>query len=217
MKTALIFYSIFTLVYGLMNWLVFRQAAWTLNLTGWPRTAAGIWFLIMTLSPAFTGIIGERADFWGWTTFIWLGLIFYLFLGAILFGVLRLATRPLGWDQALRFGYLALMVVTAAACAWGTFHARHPVVREVRLAVEKMPIDRPELRIAVISDVHLYSVEGVSRLERIIDRLEPLQFDLLVSLGDMIDRAVLLHGFDPDSEEIHDTLEQAIYIFAYNP
>lgn len=190
-QVVYIFYSVFTLIYGLMNWLVFRQAAWALHMTGWVRTVLWIWCLVMAFSPAVSSLLGQRSDFWSWVTYVWFGLIFYLFLGALIVLILRLAIKPLGGGEAIVRGcYILLLVLAPAACAWGVFHARQVVVTELAVPEENLSSRENNLSIAVISDVHLHSVEAENRLERIIQKLEPLEYDLLLSLGDMIEPGI---------------------------
>jgi uncharacterized protein len=185
---VMMFYTIFTLIYGLMHWLVLRQTAVTYNITGWGLHALRLWFLLMVLSPGLSGYFVERTGVWPAVTFIWMGLVFYLFLGAVLLTPFRLlkitsVTRPL---------FTTIVVVSLAACIWGVYQARHPIVREVDVFVPKERLGPEPLRLALISDAHLYSVEAESRLERILKALSSVDYDILLSAGDLIEAGI--HG-----------------------
>ncbi|MBF0527929.1 MAG: metallophosphoesterase [Deltaproteobacteria bacterium] len=183
MLGVIVFYTIFTVLYALMNWLVFSRLISALSLPITLINAFKIWFIIMILSPALSNVTGERTGVWAAVTFWWFGLIFYLFLGALVLLFIKLiggggAVRPVAW------GILSIGVLI---CLWGTIQAREIQVKEITVEMERLPAAPGKINIAVISDVHLHSVESESRLNRILTILNNLQFDLLISAGDLIE------------------------------
>jgi hypothetical protein len=184
-----IFYGLFTLVYGLMNWVVYRSAAAALPLAGGWLWGARVLFLLMILSPAVTGLLHLRSGLAAYVVYIWLGLIFYLFLGSVVLAPLRFLGLA-GWHRIL---FISLVFISVGLCIYGFFHARRITVHEVGLTTDKLPAGET-IRAAIISDVHLYSVETTARLDRVLAALKPLKFDIFISCGDLIEAG--LHEID---------------------
>ena len=61
-----------------------------------------------------------------------------------------------------------------------------PVVREIRVPIKNLPQHLSGFTIVQLSDLHLEGAAPVSRLERIVDRTNALNPDLVVITGDLI-------------------------------
>ncbi len=166
-----------------MHLLVFIHAGHALPLSGTPKKILALFFLAMTMAPLAAAIMGDRTGPLSWVAFVWMGLVFYLFLGTLPLAL----TRPFTPQALQRALFIALMLVCAGVTAYGMMNARRVEVRQVSILTDKLPPGTDKVRIAVLSDVHLYSVEEGRRLDRIIPVLESLDYDILVSLGDLIE------------------------------
>jgi hypothetical protein len=186
MRQALLFYLIFTVLYGLMHALVFSQAVSAFQLSGAAYAALAIWLAAMTLAPGALGLAGERTGAASLVAFTWMGIVFYLFLGSLALA----ASRASLWPTVHFVLFLVVIAASLAVSAHGFAQARRVRVRELILATDKLPPGVDRLRLAVVSDLHLYSVEEGTRLDRILPVLGKLDFDLLVSLGDLIESGI---------------------------
>ncbi len=64
---------------------------------------------------------------------------------------------------------------------------RDPVQREAQIAVSNWPSELPALRIILISDIHVAGPDmPPARLERIVERLNLLEADLILIAGDLV-------------------------------
>lgn len=183
MLGLLLFFAVFCSVYGLMHLLVYNQAAALLNPRPGARWALRLWMLIMVLAPPAVSLLGGRAAWPGWLTFGWMGLVFYLFLGAIIVQFLRL----IGLKPLARASFKLVIVISVVLSGWGFYQARQVEVREITIATDRLPAGVEEVVIAQLSDVHIYSVEAEDRLKRILEALSGREYDLLVSTGDLIE------------------------------
>ena len=183
-----IFYSIFTAVYGLMHWLIYSQAVSSLSLSGWALNILRIWFVIMIFAPGVTGLVGERTGIWSAIIYFWFGLVFYLFLSSLILVIFKLV----GGRALARPAFILLVAVSVGACAWGAYQALQISVKEITVTTTKPGMAGRELRLALISDVHFHSVETESRLERIVKVLKTMDYDLLISGGDLIEAGIHL-------------------------
>jgi len=190
MRNAPLFYLVFILLYGAMHLLVFSHACHALRLRDTSRTMLALFFLAMTLAPVVAGLLGDRTGPMSCIAFVWMGLVFYLFLGTLPLALTRSFT-PQAVQQAL---FLTLVLACIGVSAYGVRHARTVEVRRVTVTTDKLPPGTDRVRVAVLSDLHLYSVEEGARLDRVLPVLQSLDYDLLVSLGDLIEMGV--HNVD---------------------
>jgi len=180
---GLIFYAVFTGLYWLMQWVILVQADWALSLNRTLRRILFTWVILLALAPALLGLAGFQTGPAALAAYLWMGLAFYLFLGCLLL-------VPLRWLGGRRIGrpaFLILLALSLFLVGHGYYTARRPQVSQVTVETAKLPPGLDQIRIVLMSDLHLYSVEAESRLERILKVIEPLEYDLLISAGDLID------------------------------
>jgi hypothetical protein len=184
MRKAVPFYLIFTAIYELMHALVYVQAVSALGLGGAARAVLALWLAAMALAPGALGLTGERTGIASVVCFSWMGVVFYLFLGSLT------ACLALPWPGPHRVVFLLAVAGSLGAGAYGLVNARRVVVRRLTLFTDALAPGVDALRLAVISDLHLYSVEEGARLDRVLPVLAGLDFDVLVSLGDLIESGI---------------------------
>jgi predicted MPP superfamily phosphohydrolase len=85
----------------------------------------------------------------------------------------------------------------AALLAWAVIvEPGRLVVRETRVRTGRWPADRPPLRIAVLTDLHVGSFRnGLERLDAIVARTNAARPDLVVLLGDFVIHDVMFGRF----------------------
>ena len=202
MKTSfIIFFSIFFLLYFLVNAYIFRRG-WQAIPTGSPwRTVYAAVFMFGALA-FIAGRFLERTDWTGtatvlvWVGAFWLALMLYFILGAVLVDLLRLLHRWFHiWPATVtgnlpRARLVALGVVLAATAlvvGLGHWNARSPQVRRLALTIPKAVEGRPSLRIALASDIHLGTLVGNSLVGDMVRTMTGLQPDLILLPGDIVD------------------------------
>ena len=125
--------------------------------------------------------------------YLWMGF-FFLFLSAtlaldLLHGALALAGWL--WQRELALPELRLLSISLsaalAASLYGIFEARSIRVERVTLPTPKLPKGAAQVRIVLISDVHLGIMVGKQGLKRILDSVATLNPDLLLCTGDLVD------------------------------
>lgn len=122
---------------------------------------------------------------------LWLGLLNFLFFGAILLWladlILRLAL-PAPRELALRPWLGSILLAAAVALSlYGLIHARILRVRRVSVTLERLPASWRGRTALVVSDMHLGHVNGARfamRVARMAHRLNP---DVLFLPGDLFD------------------------------
>lgn len=198
MVASILFVIVFTSIYGLINWTAFSQIISVMEIQGWVKIPLFIWFAFMTISPALSGVLEKNTGTWALVTFFWMGIVFYLFLGSLLLFPLKLYFSA----SVLRPFFIIFIVLILVACLKGYQTAKTPQIREVEIISEKLPAKIKEVKIAVISDLHLYSVEGMSRLKRTLNVLKKAPVDMLISTGDLIEFGIHKGDWEAMAKEI---------------
>lgn len=132
---------------------------------------------------------------------MWFGtswVIFIAFIASFLLGydllrfvnkkVFRLFRKKLDLEsKKLRLGYF-FTVIAFVLClmVYGNYNFRYPVITEMNLEVDKKSkIDN--LRIVMVSDVHVGLLINKKILKRYVDRIMEQKPDLILLVGDIID------------------------------
>jgi predicted MPP superfamily phosphohydrolase len=144
----------------------------------------------------------------------WLSFILHILLILLLVDLFRGCNRCFGhWlviapERLPRWRYATCCGIVGTALlisSLGWLNTQHPVVREITLPA---PINlNTPLKIVALSDVHLGRLVMQEDFSRLIDLIEPLQPDLVLFMGDILDN---YYNFDPgatrDLQRLHPRL-----------
>jgi len=203
MKTmnVVIFFGVFFTVYALVNYYIF--------LRGWqaiqPGSASRAVYLGTFLFLALAFVVGRFLERWWlspvsetlvWIGSFWLAAMLYLFLAVLVLDLLRLVNHFVpffpAWVTAdyARFkerGFIAVGLTVIAVIMAGHINALLPRVKEITIAVHKPIGGEGDLRIVAASDIHLGTIVGRRRFERIVARMNALSPDVILLPGDIVD------------------------------
>ncbi|MFZ5969916.1 MAG: metallophosphoesterase [Bacillota bacterium] len=124
----------------------------------------------------------------------WFAALTYFALIIVSIDIIRLLDRWIRFiptvvgdkpNFALNMGILACVFVVVLL-VYGTFNARNIKVTPYHITIPKQAGSLEQLRIAMISDLHLNSIDD-QRQKRIIDTVNQLNPDLVLIAGDIID------------------------------
>jgi predicted MPP superfamily phosphohydrolase len=97
--------------------------------------------------------------------------------------------------------------------AYGAWNATHTVWRSYEIALEKSAGDLSELRIVMVSDIHLGKIVDNRRLQYLVDQINARQPDLVLLAGDVIDEDIG-HFIDQDMASTFRQLQSRFGVFA---
>jgi uncharacterized protein len=199
-----IFFTVALSVYGLINFYIFLRG-WEL-LSWHPDWRPYILALGIFLAAAFiAGRILERVSLtWlsaalVWIGSFWLAAMSYFLLITLAVDVARLSNYVLPWfpqflalHPAQTKDALALFVATVVGSTvfFGHLNAITPKIKTLNLSVGKPSTRARTLNIVAVSDIHLGTIIGKSRLERIIALINGLDADLVLLPGDVFDEDI---------------------------
>jgi uncharacterized protein len=222
-----IFFSLFFLLYGLINFYVFLRG-WQAIPAGSPiRTPYAIAFWVVALS-FIAGRFIERVAITQFSTvLVWVGSFWfaafaYFTLAALLVDVARLLNFIVPFFPAFVTENLArtkaVLVLSVSggvliALTVGYFNAKNPRLKTLEISIPKSVDSLKTLNVAVASDIHLGTIIGNGRLNRIVDTINSLHPDLVLFPGDIVDED-LAPVINQNLGETLRTIKSAYGVFA---
>ncbi len=197
----IIFFSIFLLLYGLINSYVFLRSWQALPVDSQFRIPYAIIFSILSLSFLAGRLLERSAPGAVSTLFVWMGSFWfaafaYFTLAALLIDILRLVnygvpifpsfvTADIARTKLVVMAGVVFLVATALTA--GYLNARSPQLKTLRIHIPKKVDSRGILNVAVASDIHLGTIIGRERLGKLVDTINNLNPDLILLPGDIVD------------------------------
>jgi uncharacterized protein len=197
----ILFFGVFFTVYGLLNYYIFIRGLQALPPGSGLKGVYVVLFLLLALA-FIGGRILERAwlsplsESLVWLGSFWLAAMLYFILGILLLDILRLINLVLpifpdfvtsDYQRTKGMVAMILTALVAILLAIGHYNALFPVTRSLALKIPKKVEGKRELTIAAVSDIHLGTVIGRSRFERIVERINALDPDVILLPGDIVD------------------------------
>ncbi len=196
-----IFFSLFLLVYGLINYYIFLRG-WQLIPRG---SALRPWYAIVFLLVASSYIVGRVLERYSvciasdaaiFTGSFWFAIMTYVFIGLVVVDLFRLINLaiPLLPSYVIETGNHAKYIIAAAISAGallivtaGYVNASSPHVRTLEVVLSNKTVPHNGLRIALATDIHLGIIIGNSRLDRMVKMINDMNPDIILLAGDIVD------------------------------
>lgn len=201
MRTGMfiVFFSIVLLIYFSVNYYIFIRGIALLPGDSVYRTAFKIGFWVIA-SAYILGRVIERfhiswfTDLLTWTGSFWLAAMLYLFLFVLLVDIVRIANYFIHFfppsfstnqfKSALLIFTLSAVFITILI---GHLNAINPKIKKLTINIDKPANGTKEVRIALASDIHMGTVIGPNRMNRLIRHINELKPDLILFAGDVVD------------------------------
>jgi predicted MPP superfamily phosphohydrolase len=206
MKTwsFLIFFSIVLILYAAINYYILKRGLQALAEAGIYRTVFLYFFLfLMTSYPA--GRILEQFFRNSVTEYLviigafYLAIMVYALLFLIMIDVLRLGNHlfhffpsvieknPLKSAEIITYVISAIIIITVFV---GHLNTLFPRIHTLDVSIEKPANGIEKLTAVVVSDVHLGTVIQANHLERIVNKINQINPDIVFMPGDIVDEDV---------------------------
>jgi predicted MPP superfamily phosphohydrolase len=200
----ILFLAVFFTLYGLLHFYLYRKLTCAFHVT-WPYHVLIItFFVLMLLAPLLVNILTHRgshrlATYLGYVGYTWMGALFLFFSIHLLIDIYQLiifllSKSSLQLITALNPGnkvsFLLAVLVSLGIIVYGSFEAKNFKDETVSLRTRKLPPGVNALRIVQISDIHFSVINGVSLARKIVERIDGLHPDIIVSTGDLTDRGL---------------------------
>jgi predicted MPP superfamily phosphohydrolase len=199
-----IFFTVALSVYGLINFYIILRGWQLLSLHPALRTYSLV-IAIVFASAFIVGRILERfrltwySSVIVWIGSFWLAAMAYFLIIALGADLLRLSDYVVPWfpsyltlhpDQARDAVVIVVVSIVFITVFLGHMNALRPRIRTLNLSVGKTVPGSKTLNIVAVSDIHLGTVIGKSRLKRIVTLVNSLNADLVLLPGDVFDEDI---------------------------
>jgi len=200
----IIFFSIALSVYALINYYIFiREWEAAGHNSSW-RTFYVAAFLFLSLSYV-AGRFLERVSLnWFSSALVmlgsfWLAAMTYFLFFAFAIDILRLlnfivpffpASFAADPEATKETTALVVVVVVSVIVLAGYINARTPRVKTLEVRIPKNSRTVKSMNVVVASDIHLGTIVCKSKLERIVERINALEPDLVLLPGDVVDEDI---------------------------
>jgi len=195
----LIFISALLSIYGGLHYYIYKKTIKILPLGKWV-TIAFLGFMVFApllieffAKTGFTTLAVSLA----WIGYTWMGFAFLFFSFSVVLDSYQLFVKAggklLGFDASLItlpspfYSVLVAAILVLAAIGYGFVAARQINVEWVHIPTIKLDKMSEPFRIVQISDLHLGLLSDEKRLRRLVETIESIRPDVVVSTGDLID------------------------------
>ena len=195
-----LFLTFFLSLYGGLHLYLYGKLRKAFDMAAPINVACIFLMLFMLLAPILTRLLERNhlevpARYVAYCGYVWMGFLFLFFASGVVVDVLRIILRGAGHllsaggyfqitaQQAFMAPFLVALIITGV----GFFDALNIRVEKITIPTPKLPQASEHLKIVQISDVHLGLVVGAARLQRIVNKIEAENPDVLVSTGDLVD------------------------------
>lgn len=194
-----IFISIISGVYLLVNWYVISRGAKALEGQSWlPYVKITYWVLALSFIVGQFLERGEPTAIARFTTHVgsvWLAVFLYLLIFVLAVDILRLFDYWFHFIPKPIFGFISNgmlafysgIFIAFLVSGMGYLNARYPRVKQVDIPIEKPIPGKKNLKIALITDLHIGAIIGEKRVHEMVNKINEQKPDLVLFAGDVVD------------------------------
>jgi predicted MPP superfamily phosphohydrolase len=199
-----IFIAVALAVYALINYYVARRGGQALSAHPAARTVFIVLYIALAVSYPASRILRGLAEN---VPTVWLDnvgamhmvVMLYGLMGAVLVDVVRLANAIVPFLPKAVTGnpgrtgsalFLVIAIGTAGMIIGGGWNSTRPHLRELEIHLPRGSGTTARLTAVFASDLHLGSIIGRRRLERIVRKINDLRPDVVFFGGDIVDETI---------------------------
>ena len=172
---VLLIYSLLCFYIGYNGWIWLK----TTRFMVYKKT-----YIVIMVLLSLSFFIGR---FWSWLPIQFIGGFWLVLLGysLLLLPLINLAVYLLKKKWIFQIG-LAVITFFVVVLIYGSYNAWSPIVTTYEIAIEKQSTEK-ELKLVVVSDLHLGGIVGEKHLKRLVAEVDALHPDVILIPGDIID------------------------------
>ncbi len=197
----IVFVSIFFVVTGIISFYIFIRGLQSIPQGSSLRSPYIIIFWAVALSFTFGRLLESfvpffLADLFVWIGAFWMAAMLYFLIAVVALDLVRLVNHflPL-YPAVIRDNYQQAKYITGASIIGlvgivlliGHINSIVPRVVGLNLPITRKGSKLDHVDIAAVSDIHLGTIVGRSRLDGIVNRINSMNPDLVLLPGDIVD------------------------------
>ena len=172
---VLLIYSFSCFYIGYNGWIWLK----TTRFAAYKKT-----YIVIMVLLSLSFFIGR---FWSWLPIQFIGGFWLVLFGysLLLLPLINLAVYLLKKKWIFQIG-LAVITFFVVVLIYGSYNAWSPIITTYEIAIEKQATEK-ELKLVVVSDLHLGGIVGEKHLKRLVAEVDALHPDMILIPGDIID------------------------------
>ncbi|HTY64517.1 MAG TPA: metallophosphoesterase [Acidobacteriota bacterium] len=199
--SVIILISTFFLITGLISSYIFIRGWQSIPPGSSLRHAFAIVFWIIAFSFLFGRLMesylpSALSHLFVWMGSFWIAAMIYFLIAVVCCDSLRIVNHFLPFfPSAITRNYTQAKYITAACVTGlvglvllaGHINSLMPRIRNLDLSIAKQAGTMKCLNIVAVSDIHLGTIVGRSRIDQIVERINRLNPDVVLLVGDIVD------------------------------
>jgi uncharacterized protein len=196
-----VFAGVFITLYGLVNFYIYVRGGQAIAQGSVLKGVYAISFWTIALS-FFAGRYLENiwpsgiSQLLVWIGSFWIAAMFYFFFAVVFLDLLRLinwffpffpARVVADYPYIKVVAALTTMALVAAILLAGFINSLFPRIRTLDLSIDKQAHGMKVINIVAASDIHLGTIVGRKRMDRIVETINRLKPDVVLFPGDIVD------------------------------
>ena len=197
----IIFYSTVLLIYTAVNYYIYIRSMQALP-EGSTIRSVFPWVFWILVASLIAGRILEKiylshaSDILVWTGSFWLAAMLYLFLAVLLLDIVRLLNHffsfypafiTTSYEKTKFYIFSGIGIITLLVIAAGHINTLHPRIKTLDLHIPKQANGLTSMKAVLMSDIHLGTLIGNGHFEKIVQKVENLNPDIILLAGDVLD------------------------------
>jgi predicted MPP superfamily phosphohydrolase len=188
-------------VYSLGNYYIALRGWQALPQGSWLRPAFTVLFAVLSLQFILSKFLEHSSAYTllkvsYYTGSYWMAASLYFFIAVLAIDAVRLVNlgfhflpdvHSVAYQQIKLIAFGVVILFVGIILGYGRWTALHPRLKNVPITIEKQAGDRKALKIAMVSDIHLGTLFGKSKVAHMVQRINDLHPDIIVLCGDILD------------------------------
>ncbi len=196
-----LFFTIFFTIYTALNYYIFIRGWQALATISFLRPYYIVVFIIVAYGYVFSKLFYKFLPPLGYNIWLGVGAIWFAFLIYFILILLGLDIIRLlqsffhflpnfiydNYEQTKKITAIIIIVLVGLIVFLGNLNKRDITIKTLELQLPKRDGKLSELNIVAASDIHLSPIDGERLLERIVDKMNSLNPDIILLSGDIVD------------------------------
>ncbi len=194
------FLTIILSVYTLVNYYIYVTGLHSLPDNY--RLVYSLTYLFLFLSYIIGRFLERKflnpfSAFFVWVGSFWLAAMVYYLIFVIMIDIIRLLNLIIGFLPASFYTteyksvfFLVVNGIVILIVALGYLNAVNPVIKKLKINIDKKAGKLSSLKIAVVSDIHLGTIINRGRLRKIVNKINSTEPDIILLPGDVVDEDI---------------------------
>ena len=202
-----VFFIIFFTVYTVVNFYVFIRGWQVISAYPIIKPIYTILFIVIAYGYVLAKVLYKYISPLAYDILLGIGAIWFAFLAYFILSILVIdIVRVLnGWFQFLpsyitnnyeftkKVTAIVVIALVGLIVFLGNLNKRNIEIRSLEITVPKGESKLDELNIVMASDIHLSPIDGERLLERIVEKINSVNPDIILLAGDIVDdKAIVL-------------------------